>query len=98
MSDVTLDAQRRDGNGTKAAADLRRTGLVPAVVYGAGRETQQIAVCAKEMGRVLHHHGKHAEVKLALDGVETPARVVEVQREPVSRALLHLDFQALAQA
>lgn len=46
---VSLVAELRESVGTGSARELRRNGMVPAVVYGAGREPLSIAVSEKEM-------------------------------------------------
>ncbi|MBI5831402.1 MAG: hypothetical protein HZB16_03715 [Armatimonadetes bacterium] len=98
MDKVTVSAQPRTADGSKAAADVRRAGQVPAVLYGKGIETVAITVCAKEMGRVIKANGVKAEVEIAIEGgATTTARIQELQRGKVTRDLLHLDFKAVAE-
>jgi len=98
MDKVTVSAQPRTADGGKAAADVRRAGQVPAVLYGKGLDTQAITVCAKEMGRVIKNYGTKAVVELTVAGGGTSkARIQEIQRGKVSRDLLHLDFKVVAE-
>lgn len=95
---ATLKAEPRVPAGTEVVQRMRRTGLVPAVVCGRGLESRSVAVCAKEMGKVIRDEGVKAVLTLDIDGAETTVRVQEIQREPVTRALLHIDFQVVAAA
>jgi large subunit ribosomal protein L25 len=97
MGVETVAAERREEAGRQSPAVMREGGKVPAVLYGAGLETLAISVSAKEMGRVLREIGPGGVLTLQVAGGPTAtARVREIQREPVTRELLHLDFQVVA--
>ena len=49
-----VDAKPRQSSGKNDAKRLRRSGMIPAVVYGAGQDAQTIAVDPKQMGRILN--------------------------------------------
>jgi large subunit ribosomal protein L25 len=78
------------------AKELRRKGLVPVVLYGKGLETKPLQVEAKSLGRVLSVAGTHQLIALQIDNQEprmTLAR--EIQRDPIRRGYLHVDFYAV---
>ena len=52
---VTLQAQPRSGSGKGAARQLRREGMVPAVVYGHERTTSSLSIKADELEMLLAH-------------------------------------------
>jgi large subunit ribosomal protein L25 len=80
----------------KEVAKLRRDGTLPAVVYGAGTESQNIAVDAREFELLRRHAGRHAVVDLTLDGGKPlPVLLHVIQEHPVSRKTLHIDFLAV---
>jgi large subunit ribosomal protein L25 len=95
MSRPTLSVQPRSVRG-KEVSKLRKSGTLPGVVYGAGRESQAIAVDAREFEILRRHAGRHAVVDLQLDGDKPlPVLLHAIQEHPVSRRTLHIDFLAV---
>ncbi|MBM3778490.1 MAG: 50S ribosomal protein L25 [Acidimicrobiia bacterium] len=96
--DATLEAVKRDTRGKNAARRLRASGGVPAVVYGgATPEGTPVSVDPKALLRILHSDsGANTLINLRLDGGESRVMVREFQLDPVTHALLHADFYALA--
>lgn len=94
MERQTLQAEVREERGKGPARRLRSRGLIPAVLYGPETEPTPIAVSPKEVLRMLHtEHGRNTVVNLALgDGKESLAICKDVDVDPVSRALRHVDF------
>lgn len=93
MDQVSLKAEPRDEFGSRPSRRLRRTGRVPAVVYGRGLETRSVAVDRRELYGVLHTEaGTNALINLDVgkDSFLTVAR--EIQRHPVRGEVTHLDF------
>jgi large subunit ribosomal protein L25 len=91
MKVVEVKATRREKTGKQVAKKLRREGLLPAVIYGGGRpEATPIAVPAKEVKKLKHHHGL---VKLDLDGEERMCILKEIQYNWLGDVPIHLDFQ-----
>jgi large subunit ribosomal protein L25 len=87
----TLDLTARAAEGSRSARRLRRTGLVPGVIYGGGGEPQLFAVDGRILRNTLAHGGAILEV--AVDGGATaPVLVKDVQRHPVKGHALHVDF------
>lgn len=73
---------------------LRRAGFIPANLYGAAIDSVPVLVEAAEVVRVLNTTSRNTPLRLSILG-ETEARtafVWGVQREPVSGAVLHVDF------
>jgi large subunit ribosomal protein L25 len=96
MASANLAAERRSETGKGVARKLRAAGRVPAVVYGHGRAPESLTVDARELERLLGTITAGSTViELALGG--TPARTLirEIQRHPVRRHILHVDFQEL---
>jgi len=91
MKVVELKATRREKTGKGVARKLRREGLLPAVIYGGGRpEATHIAVSAKEVRKIRHHHGL---IKLNLDGEERVCILKEIQYNYLGDVPIHVDFQ-----
>jgi large subunit ribosomal protein L25 len=92
MADTnTLSLTARDPEGSRNARRLRRSGLVPGVIYGGGDEPTHFAVDARILRNTLAHSGAILEV--SLDGAKgTPVLVKDVQRHPVRGEAVHVDF------
>src|SRR5439155_25895 len=71
---------------------LRRSGQLPAVVYGKDTESLAIQVEAKAFDTLYRAAGRTSLVKLHVDGSAKSAIIREVQRHPLSRRALHVDF------
>lgn len=91
---MTLPAERRSKGGRGPSRSLRRSGKVPAIVYGGKEEPLMLAVPAKELKRQLQTNPRFYSSLFDLDlGGET-MRVLprEAQLHPVSDDPLHIDF------
>ena len=95
MATATLTAELREETGKGAARKLRAAGRVPAVVYGHNRPTQGLSVDARELGRVLERVSASSVFELTMGGGTVRALIREIQRHPVGRQLVHVDFQEL---
>ena len=95
MATATLTAESRSETGKGAARKLRAAGRVPAVIYGHRREPQGLSLDARSLGLTLERVSASSVFELALGGTTVRALIREVQRHPVSRALVHVDFQEL---
>jgi len=94
--DITLVAEVGRPTGTSASRRLRATGKVPAVLYGRGAEPKAITVDWRDLRLALTtEKGLNALITLSVDGTSTPAIVKEMQRHPVRRDVLHIDFLAV---
>jgi len=100
MSEAVLTGQYRQVTGKGSARRLRRAGQVPGVLYGAGQESTPVAVDARQLERLAHGAGVHGLVELQLqDGDRAAQRKVlikELQRDPVTGAIVHVDLHAVA--
>ena len=92
---VSLEAKEREGRGKNDARRLRAQGMVPAVLYGdgGGAGSTVLAVPTKVVDYTLQHVGDNALYDLKLGGQDdATVRVVDVQRNPVSGRLVHVDL------
>jgi large subunit ribosomal protein L25 len=77
----------------KKVAVLRRTGRLPAVVYGHGVDSDSLSIDAHEFEQLRRHTGPNALVDLSVDGKKAlPVLVSAVQVHPVNRKTLHVDL------
>ena len=89
--DNVLVAEQRSEKGSRPAGRLRRSGQVPAVVYGLGADTIPIAVDARELGHILAG-GANTLITLKIGGDDALALARQVQRHPTRGEYLHIDF------
>lgn len=89
---VDLQAKERSERGKNAARRLRASGMVPAVLYGGDGDATALAVPNKIVDYTLHHTGDNALYDIDLGSGGSTARIVDVQRDPVSGRLMHVDF------
>ncbi len=96
-AEKNVEAKARQGGGKNDARRLRQSGLIPAVVYGAGQDSQPIAVDPKQMRRILNSEQGHNSIfDLSLDGNTAKVMIVDWQYEPIKSALLHVDLKRIA--
>jgi large subunit ribosomal protein L25 len=99
MKELNLTVQKREGTGKGPNRRLRQNGDVPAIVYGP--ETQPIAVRVnfRTLYRLMHGTPLNTLINLDIEGEGGPARKViirELQKDPVSGDLVHIDFHSVA--
>jgi large subunit ribosomal protein L25 len=95
MKTIELTVEKRSTNGKNEARRSRAAGRIPAVVYGAGKPNVPITVDRKALSDVFREGaGENAIFLLKLGGSDQSrhAMIREMQRDPVSRRPLHIDF------
>lgn len=96
MATASLSAERRSATGKGVARSLRREGRIPGVIYGHAREPQPLAVDAREFERLLDRvPAENTVIELSVDGATSRTLIREIQRDPIKRHVLHVDFQEL---
>lgn len=95
MEKVVLKATKRDVTGKQVNA-LRRSGQLPAVIYGRHTEPISIMLDAHTAALVLSKVGSSSLITVDVDGKEYPALVRERQRDYVKDRLKHVDFLAVS--
>jgi len=78
----------------KVVKNLRRQGIVPVHVYGAGLDPLSLQIDAQDLRRMLPRVGTNVPLSIEVDGQDgkSVCFVREVQRHPVTEELLHVDF------
>ncbi len=96
MPQVRLEAEPRSDFGKGAARRLRRTGRVPAVIYGDGDAPRHISLPGHELQQALRK--PKVVLQVDLDGSLTATAARDVQREVVKQYLEHVDLIVLSKA
>lgn len=95
MANIELQVERRQDTGKNVARRARAAGKVPAVVYGAKKETVPIYIEARQLTTAFRKGaGDNAIYLLKMSGTDQSrhAMIKEIDRDPVSREVLHVDF------
>ncbi|WP_054941269.1 50S ribosomal protein L25 [Paenibacillus ihuae] len=88
---TTVRLTERSGS----TSSQRRKGFVPVVVYGAGSDTQSFTADAKALTEIIGKNPRAIlKVELPGSGIKN-AVIAEVQRQPLSRKLLHVDLHQI---
>jgi large subunit ribosomal protein L25 len=91
--DITLVAETGRTTGSAASRRLRANGKVPAVLYGRGADPVSLTVDWRELRSALTtDKGLNALLTLKVGSKKTTALVKDLQRHPVRRDVLHVDF------
>jgi len=92
--DFTISATSRADSGKGASRRLRRLeNKIPAIVYGAGKETQQISVEFKDLVKALENEAFYSHVlTLEIDGAAEQVVLKDLQRHPAKTIPTHADF------
>ncbi|MEO8430901.1 MAG: 50S ribosomal protein L25 [Acidobacteriota bacterium] len=95
MKTIELNVEKRSSRGKNEARRTRVSGKIPAIVYGAGKATVPIVVDRKSLSDAFRNGaGENAIFLLKLAGSDQSrhAMIKELQKDPLSRKALHIDF------
>jgi large subunit ribosomal protein L25 len=99
MSDkIELNAESRTDMGKGASRRLRKSGQVPAVVYGGDAEPSTIMLKHNEFIHELDNEAIYTQVLgLSIDGKKEDVILRDLQRHPFKNLIMHADFQRVDQ-
>jgi large subunit ribosomal protein L25 len=93
MMSIVVKSEKREGLGSNAARRLRAQGFVPAVLYGESLETTALVLRKKDIVQILRlESGENTIFQVAVDGEATDVMIKELQIDPASDELLHVDL------
>jgi len=90
---ATLEATIREPD--KKLGGLRKSGQVPAVLYGPKIEPRNLAVVHAALLKAFKEAGESSLITLSIDGQDTMVLIREIQKDPVSDHIIHADFHAV---
>jgi large subunit ribosomal protein L25 len=91
MTDFVLKAETRPAAGSAIARRERRSGRIPAVLYGQGKETVHLSFDEGQLGALLRRNARIIDVDL--DGDTQRALIKDIQTDVYAEEVLHLDLQ-----
>jgi large subunit ribosomal protein L25 len=93
MKQIALSGSPRGNVGRQEASELRRTGRVPGVIYGGGKQ-HHFSVDAISLNKILSMPDT-LQVNLDINGTTVPTIIQEIQRHPVTDKVVHIDMLEL---
>jgi large subunit ribosomal protein L25 len=93
---IRLEVKERERSGSRDSRRLRKTGVIPGVLYGRGHEPHPICVSERELRRVLTGSaGLHAILDVVLEGQKTAHSSIlkDYQVDPIRGKIDHFDLQ-----
>ena len=94
--DFDLIAEIREDQGKGASRRLRRSGKVPAIIYGAGRPPRQLAFDHNRVLQQLENESFYSSILNIKVGEKSQAAIVkDIQRHPAKSIIMHMDFQRI---
>ena len=95
---VDLIAETRDDSGKGASRRLRRSGKVPAIVYGAGREPRSVTFDRNSLMHKMENESFFSSVLNVKIGKNNRQCILkDVQMHPAKRRVMHLDLQRIVE-
>lgn len=101
ITNEVVEAVKRadESRGKNEARRVRVTGSIPAVVYGAGRDSLAITVNPKQITKILHSESGHNTIfDLNVAGEKQKVMIVDWQYDPIKDRLLHIDLKRIDMA
>ena len=93
MEEILLSANTTREIGSSSSRRVRKDGIIPGVLYGLNEETVALSVDWPDLRRALTtDSGINAIIQLEIDGKKQMTIVKDIQRHPVRRDVLHVDF------
>ena len=92
--DFDLIAELRDEPGTSNSRRLRRSGMVPAVIYGAGKENLNLIIDHNLLlNKLAAENFLTSILSIKIQDKEESVLIKDIQVHPSKRQIMHLDFQ-----
>jgi large subunit ribosomal protein L25 len=96
--DFDLIAEIREDQGKGASRRLRHQGMVPAIIYGAGRPPRALAFDHNRVIQQLDNESFYSSVLNIKVGEKSQAAILkDVQRHPSKAQIMHMDFQRIVE-
>ena len=91
---ILLNAELRTDMGKGASRRLRRANKLPAIVYGAGKDPENLTLEQKDVQYQLQHEAFYTQVlELNVAGKKQEVLLRDLQHHPFKQDILHMDFQ-----
>jgi len=89
---IVLDAKKRTESGKSVARKMRQDGIIPAVLYGSGRDPEPLSITRIDFEKTLSQVHGTTVIKIKIGSKTSRVLIQEVQRHPTRSNILHVDF------
>ena len=97
MNEFEVVAQPRAALGTNASRRLRRSGQIPANLYGGGKDPTPLSLEENRIRKQIENEAFAAHIlTVKVEGEESQAVLKSVHRDPVTNRVVHMDFQRIS--
>ena len=97
MNEFEVVAQPRAALGTNANRRLRRSGQIPANLYGGGKDPTPLSLEENRIRKQIENEAFAAHIlTVKVEGEESQAVLKSVHRDPVTNRVIHMDFQRIS--
>lgn len=92
-----LIAEKREVKGTGASRRLRHAGKIPAIIYGAGKNSEMVSLDYNKVFHLLENEAFHTSiVDVKHNGKTEQVILREVQHHPFKQLIMHMDLQRIS--
>ncbi len=92
---AVLKITKREGSGSRKSAKLRKSGMVPGVIYGHKQETLSITLSRDALVAAIRHGSRVVDLEPET-GAKEKAQIIEVQWDHLGQDVLHVDFRRVS--
>tara|TARA_Y100001970_G_scaffold290274_1_gene423415 strand:+ start:66547 stop:67272 length:726 start_codon:yes stop_codon:yes gene_type:complete len=93
VDQIILTAENRDVEGKSSSRKLRKSGIVPAVIYGGKENPLRISILEKDIVKASEAPGFSTQIiKITIKGEEQDVILKELQRHPATQRVIHADL------
>lgn len=96
MLKSSIHVDMRNQEGSRACNRIRNHGQIPAVVYGRNTAATKLEVNKRELDDIIRNHGANIVLALDMGNHEVTVMLKEIQREPLTKQIIHVDFQEVS--
>ncbi|HNS81053.1 MAG TPA: 50S ribosomal protein L25 [Kiritimatiellia bacterium] len=94
---IKMTASKRAAQGSGPSRRLRKTGVVPGIVYGGGKDPVMVEINEHDFKQMLRKHTSESLLMdLEIDGSENKVILKEIQHHPVTGRIQHADFRVVS--
>lgn len=91
----TINANARIKQSAHSARTARRNGKIPGILYGKNMQNLMFEVSELELNKEICEFGEHGLININIDGTEHRSLIKEVQRDPSTHELIHIDLEEM---
>ena len=99
MEETILNANIRNTRTKGELNEIKRKGMIPAIVYGKKKKSVSVMVNEKDFTSTIHtHYGINVVINLNIEGEKKGRNVIvkEIQQDPIKDNFLHIDFHEIS--